>query len=57
MPRAPTSAKLSGMNRVLIPLVHAPDRDVSQMNVDFPERVGLKGVAKFKFDIMSAVPS
>jgi MGT family glycosyltransferase len=42
------------------PHVHAPDRDPSQMDAEFPERAQLKGIAKFKFDIrevfIAAVP-
>jgi MGT family glycosyltransferase len=41
-------------------LVHAPDRDVSQLDAEFPERRKLKGIAKFKFDVrevfINAVP-
>jgi MGT family glycosyltransferase len=42
------------------PHVEAPDRDVSQMDLEFPERAKLKGIAKFRFDIrevfIAAVP-
>ena len=42
------------------PHVEAPDRDAGQMDVEFPERAALKGIAKFKFDIrevfIAAVP-
>jgi hypothetical protein len=33
------------------PHVHASDRDVSQMDAEYPERAKLKGIAKFKFDM------
>ena len=41
-------------------IVEAHDRDVSQLDAEFPERAGLKGLAKFKFDMrevfIGAVP-
>ena len=43
-----------------LPHVHAPDRDMAQMNEEFPERAALKGLAKFRFDMrevfIKAVP-
>jgi MGT family glycosyltransferase len=42
------------------PHVHAPDRDVAQMDLEFPERAELKGFKKFEFDMrevfIKAVP-
>jgi MGT family glycosyltransferase len=52
--------KVEATGATFYPHVHAPDRDVSQMDAEFPERAKLKGVAKFKFDIrevfIAAVP-
>jgi MGT family glycosyltransferase len=52
--------KVEAAGAAFYPLVHAPDRDVSQMDVEFPERAALNGIAKFKFDIrevfIAAVP-
>lgn len=40
--------------------VHAPNRDPGQLDVEFPQRAKLKGIAKFKFDLrevfIAAVP-
>jgi MGT family glycosyltransferase len=52
--------KVEATGATFHPHVHAPDRDVSQMDAEFPERAKLKGVAKFKFDVrevfIAAVP-
>jgi MGT family glycosyltransferase len=52
--------KVEATGAVFYPLVHAPNRDVAQMDTEFPQRASLKGVAKFKFDIrevfIAAVP-
>jgi MGT family glycosyltransferase len=52
--------KVEAAGAVFHPHVHAPDRDVAQMDAQFPERARLKGIAKFKFDIrevfIAAVP-
>jgi UDP:flavonoid glycosyltransferase YjiC (YdhE family) len=52
--------KVEAAGATFRPHVHAPDRDVSQMDAEFPERSKLKGLAKFKFDVrevfIAAVP-
>jgi MGT family glycosyltransferase len=52
--------KVEATGATFHPHVHAPDRDVSQMDAEFPERRKLKGIAKFKFDVrevfIAAVP-
>jgi MGT family glycosyltransferase len=52
--------KVEATGATFYPHVHAPDRDVSQLDAEFPERAKLKGVAKFKFDMrevfIAAVP-
>jgi UDP:flavonoid glycosyltransferase YjiC (YdhE family) len=52
--------KVEATGATFHPHVHAPDRDVSQMDAEFPERAKLKGLAKFKFDVrevfIAAVP-
>jgi MGT family glycosyltransferase len=52
--------KVEATGATFHPHVHAPDRDVSQMDAEFPERAKLKGIAKFKFDVrevfIAAVP-
>jgi MGT family glycosyltransferase len=52
--------KVEATGAVFFPHVHAPDRDVSQLDAEFPERRKLKGIAKFKFDVrevfIAAVP-
>jgi MGT family glycosyltransferase len=52
--------KVEATGAVFFPHVHAPDRDVSEMDAEFPERAKLTGVAKFKFDVrevfIAAVP-
>ncbi len=53
-------AKAEATGATFHPHVHAPDRDVSEMDAEFPERAKLKGVAKFMFDVrevfIKAVP-
>jgi MGT family glycosyltransferase len=52
--------KVEAAGAVFYPHVHAPQRDMTQMDAEFPERAALKGTAKFKFDIrevfIAAVP-
>jgi MGT family glycosyltransferase len=52
--------KVEATGAVFHPHVHAPDRDTSQLDAEFPERAELKGLAKFKFDVrnvfIAAVP-
>jgi MGT family glycosyltransferase len=52
--------KVEATGATFYPHVHAPDRDVSQLDAEFPERAKLKGIAKFKFDVrevfIAAVP-
>jgi MGT family glycosyltransferase len=52
--------KVEATGAAFHPHVHAPDRDVAQMDAQFPQRAKLKGIAKFKFDIrevfIAAVP-
>jgi MGT family glycosyltransferase len=52
--------KVEATGATFYPHVHAPDRDVSRMDAEFPERAKLKGIAKFKFDVrevfIAAVP-
>jgi UDP:flavonoid glycosyltransferase YjiC (YdhE family) len=52
--------KVEAAGAAFFPHVHAPDRDMDQMDAEFPERAGLKGLAKFKFDVrhvfIAAVP-
>ena len=52
--------KVEATGATFFPHVHAPDRDVSQMDAEFPDRAKLKGIAKFKFDVrevfIAAVP-
>jgi MGT family glycosyltransferase len=52
--------KVEATGATFHPHVHAPDRDVSHMDAEFPERRKLKGIAKFKFDVrevfIAAVP-
>ncbi len=52
--------KVEATGATFYPHVHAPDRDVSELDAEFPERAKLKGVAKFKFDMrevfIAAVP-
>jgi MGT family glycosyltransferase len=52
--------KVEATGATFYPHVHAPDRDVSEMDAEFPERAKLKGLAKFKFDVrevfIAAVP-
>jgi MGT family glycosyltransferase len=52
--------KVESTGAAFHPLVHAPDRDIADMDREFPERAKLKGIAKFKFDIrnvfIAAVP-
>jgi MGT family glycosyltransferase len=53
-------SKVEATGATFHPHVHAPDRDASQMDAEFPERAQLKGIAKFKFDVrevfIAAVP-
>jgi MGT family glycosyltransferase len=53
-------AKVQATGATFHPHVRAPDRDVSELDAEFPERAGLKGLAKFKFDMrnvfIAAVP-
>jgi MGT family glycosyltransferase len=44
-------AKVEATGATFHPQVHAPDRDIGQMDAEFPERAGLKGIARFKFDM------
>jgi MGT family glycosyltransferase len=52
--------KVEATGAKFYPHVHAPDRDVSELDAEFPERAKLKGLAKFKFDMrevfIAAVP-
>ncbi len=52
--------KAEGTGARFLPHVHAPDRDMAEMNEQFPERAALKGLAKFRFDMrevfIKAVP-
>src|SRR5919198_5012024 len=52
--------KVEAAGAVFFPHVHAPERDMAQMDAEFPERARLKGLAKFKFDVrevfIAAVP-
>jgi UDP:flavonoid glycosyltransferase YjiC (YdhE family) len=52
--------KVEATGAVFHPHVHAPDRDTSQLDAEFPERAMLKGLAKFRFDVrnvfIAAVP-
>jgi UDP:flavonoid glycosyltransferase YjiC (YdhE family) len=52
--------KVEATGATFHPHVHAPDRDISEIDAQFPERAKLKGLAKFKFDMrevfIAAVP-
>ena len=52
--------KVEAASARFLPHVHAPDRDMAQMNEQFPERAALKGLNKFRFDMrevfIKAVP-